>query len=149
MKSVKKVVLSMVLVAMAALTACGGEKSAENQADCKVAYAENGKAYTLIDRDATWGKNVFKKNDMEKFLKHVATDKDVGERETQCDDKQDPEYSYVIYNVKGHENAQIKLLHHTKFKMEEKYLYVISDDDYSQYDEGKKATEKGMPALKK
>ena len=36
MKSVKKVVLPMVLVAMAALTACGGEKSAENQADCKV-----------------------------------------------------------------------------------------------------------------
>lgn len=141
MKSVKKVVLPMVLVAMAALTACGGEKSAENQADCKVAYAENGKAYTLIDRDATWGKNVFKKNDMEKFLKHEATDKDVGERETQCDDKQDPEYSYVIYNVKGHENAKVKLMHYTNVKMEEKYSYVVPHDEYLKYDSDKEKTE--------
>ena len=64
MKSVKKVVLPMVLVAMAALTACGGEKSAENQADCKVAYAENGEWYSWIDRDAKWGKEIFKDNNI-------------------------------------------------------------------------------------
>ena len=141
MKSVKKVVLPMVLVAMAALTACGGEKSAENQTDCKVAYAENGEWYSWIDRDAKWGKEIFKDNNMQDMVSRDATDGDVGEQVTKCEDKKDPEYCYVIYNIKGHESAKVKLMHYTNVKMEEKYSYVVPHDEYLKYDSDKEKTE--------
>ena len=102
-----------------------------------------------VDRTSDWGKSVFKDNKLEDKINKDATAEDVGAQLTKCEDKEDPEYSHIIYNIKGHEDSKIKLQYYTNVKMEEKYSYVISHDDYVKYDGDEKKLEQSMPAWKK
>ena len=105
MKRVKMIALGMAVI-VGGLTACGSAKEATT---CKTAYAENGQYYVYVDRTSDWGKSVFKDNKLEDKINKDATAEDVGSQLTKCEDKEDPEYSHIIYNIKGHEDSQIKL----------------------------------------
>lgn len=145
MKRVKMIALGMAVI-VGGLTACGSAKEATT---CKTAYAENGQYYVYVDRTSDWGKSVFKDNKLEDKINKDATAEDVGSQLTKCEDKEDPEYSHIIYSIKGHEDSKIKLQYYTNVKMEEKYSYVISHDDYVKYDGDEKKLEQSMPAWKK